>query len=68
MSDHVYKQIELTGSSPVSIEDAVSTAISKASRTLRNLHWFEVISTRGQIENDKVAYWQVTIKVGLRID
>jgi dodecin len=68
MSEHVYKQIELTGSSTKSIEDAVSTAIAKASKTLRNLHWFEVIETRGQIEDDKVAYWQVTIKVGLRIE
>ncbi len=68
MSDHVYKQIELTGSSTKSIDDAISTAITKASKTLRNLHWFEVTETRGQIENDKVSYWQVTIKVGLRID
>jgi hypothetical protein len=68
MSEHVYKQIELTGSSTKSIDDAISTAITKASKTLRNLHWFEVTETRGQIENDKVAYWQVTIKVGLRID
>jgi flavin-binding protein dodecin len=68
MSEHVYKQIELTGSSTKSIEDAVSTAIAKASKTLRKLHWFEITETRGQIENDKVAYWQVTIKVGLRIE
>jgi flavin-binding protein dodecin len=68
MSDHVYKQIELTGSSTTSIEDAVKTAIEKASKTLRNLHWFEIIETRGQIEDNKVAYWQVTIKAGLRIE
>ncbi|CAH2807160.1 MAG: Dodecin, a flavin storage/sequestration protein [uncultured Paraburkholderia sp.] len=70
MLDHVYKQIELTGSSTKSIDDAISTAITKASKTLHNLHRFEVTPTRGQIENDKVAYWQVTIKVkvGLRID
>jgi dodecin len=68
MSEHVYKQIELTGSSTKSIDDAISTAIAKAAKTLRNLHWFEVVETRGQIEDDKVAYWQVTIKVGLRID
>jgi flavin-binding protein dodecin len=68
MSDHVYKQIELTGSSTQSSDDAISTAIAKASKTLRNLQWFQVTETRGQIENDKVAYWQVTIKVGLRID
>jgi len=68
MSDHVYKQIELTGSSTVSSDDAVKTAIAKASQTLRNLHWFEVMETRGQIEDDKVTYWQVTLKVGLRIE
>ena len=68
MNDHVYKQIELTGSSTKSIDDAISTAIAKASKTLRNLHWFEVTDTRGHIEDGKIVHWQVTIKVGLRID
>jgi dodecin len=68
MNDHVYKQIELTGSSAHSSDDAIRTAISRASATLRNLHWFEVTETRGQIEGDKVVHWQVTIKVGLRIE
>jgi flavin-binding protein dodecin len=68
MKDHVYKQIELTGSSEKSSDDAVRTAIAKASKTLRNLHWFEVTETRGHIEDDKVVHWQVTIKVGLRIE
>ncbi|SAL38598.1 hypothetical protein AWB64_04001 [Caballeronia sordidicola] len=68
MTDHVYKQIELTGSSTQSSDDAVRVAIEKASKTLRNLHWFQVTETRGQIEDGKVAYWQVTLKVGLRID
>jgi flavin-binding protein dodecin len=68
MSNHVYKQIELTGSSPTSSDDAVRCAIDKASKTLRNLHWFQVTETRGCIENDKVTHWQVTIKVGLRIE
>lgn len=68
MTHHVYKQIELTGSSPTSIEDAVEQAIGKASATLRNLHWFEVTGTRGQIENGKVAHWQVTLKVGMRLE
>jgi len=68
MNDHVYKQIELTGSSAQSSDDAIRRAIDRASKTLRNLHWFEVVDTRGQIENDKVVYWQVTIKVGLRIE
>ncbi|WP_133648606.1 dodecin [Paraburkholderia flava] len=68
MNDHVYKQIELTGSSKKSSDDAISTAIKKASKTLRNLHWFEVTGTRGHIEDGKIVHWQVTIKVGLRID
>jgi dodecin len=68
MSEHVYKQIELTGSSPSSSDDAVRVALEKASKTLRNIHWFEVTETRGHVEDGKVAHWQVTIKVGLRIE
>lgn len=68
MNDHVYKQIELTGSSVKSSDDAIRCAIERASKTLRNLHWFEVVETRGQIENDQIVHWQVTIKVGLRIE
>ena len=68
MSNHVYKSIELTVSSPKSMEDAVSTAIAKASTSVRNIHWFEVIETRGQVENGKVAHWQVTIKVGFTLE
>ena len=68
MPDHVYKQLELVGSSTKSIEDAVSSAIAKAAQTLRNIHWFHVIETRGHVENDKVAHWQVTIKVGFRLE
>jgi dodecin len=68
MNDHVYKQIELTGSSTESSDDAVRCAIARASKTLRHLHWFEVTETRGLVEDDKVTRWQVTIKVGLRID
>lgn len=68
MSEHVYKSIELTGSSKTSIEDAISNAIMKASKTVRNMRWFEVIETRGHIENDAVAYWQVTLKVGFTIE
>jgi dodecin len=62
MNEHIYKQIELTGSSKTSIEDAVQNAISKASKTLHNLHWFQVVESRGYIENNKIDYWQVTIK------
>ncbi|HTJ92226.1 MAG TPA: dodecin [Pararobbsia sp.] len=68
MSEHVYKIIEITGSSTQSIQDAIETAIAKASKTLRNLHWFEVVETRGHIENGTVAHWQVTVKVGLRLE
>ena len=68
MADHVYKKVELTGSSEKSVEDAIRNAIDRASRTLRNLRWFEVTETRGQIENGKVAHWQVTLKVGFTLD
>jgi flavin-binding protein dodecin len=68
MSEHVYKQIELTGSSKTGVEDAVRNAVAKASKTLHNLHWFQVIDTRGYVEQGKVDYWQVTIKLGFRVD
>lgn len=68
MSDHIYKKIEITGSSTESMEDAVNKAIAKASQTLRNMRWFEVVETRGHIENGKVAHWQVTIKIGFTLD
>ena len=68
MSNHIYKKIELVGSSPNSIEEAVQNAIAKASLSLRNLRWFEVIETRGQIEDGRVAHWQVTVKVGFTLE
>jgi flavin-binding protein dodecin len=68
MSDHVYKHIELTGSSKVSMEDAIKIAIAKASKSLRGMHWFEVIDTRGFLQDGKIAYWQVTIKVGFTLE
>jgi dodecin len=68
MSEHVYKSIELTGSSKTGIEDAVEKAIERAAETIRNLRWFQVTDTRGYIENGKVAYWQVTVKVGFTLD
>jgi hypothetical protein len=67
MKDHVYKLIELTGTSTVSIEDAIARAIKRAHKTLRNLSWFEVIETRGSIGKGKVLHWQVTIKVGFTL-
>ena len=66
--EHVYKKIELTGSSKVSIEDAIQNAIRIASDTLDNLRWFEVVETRGHIENGSVEHYQVTIKVGFTIE
>jgi dodecin len=68
MKDHVYKLIELTGTSDTSIEDAVNQAIKRAHATLKNLCWFEVIETRGSIEKGKVKHWQVTIKVGFCLE
>jgi flavin-binding protein dodecin len=68
MSDHVYKLLELTGSSSTGIEEAVGNAIAKASESVRNLQWFEVTETRGHIRDGKVAYWQVTLKVGFTLE
>ncbi|HUD34553.1 MAG TPA: dodecin [Variovorax sp.] len=68
MSNHVYKLLELTGSSPTSIEEAVQTALTKASESVRNIHWFEVVETRGHVEDGKVAHWQVTIKAGFTLE
>ena len=68
MSDHIYKKIELVGSSPNGIEDAVNNAISRAGKTIRNMSWFEVAEVRGSLENNKVAHWQVTVKVGFTLD
>ena len=68
MKDPVYKQIELTGTSPTSIEDAVGNAIRRASQTVKHLSWFNVVETRGSIEKGKVLQWQVTLKVGFRLD
>ena len=67
MSDHVYKHIELTGSSSTSIEEAVGNAIARAGKTVKNMRWFQVIDTRGHIVDNAVAHWQVTIKVGFTI-
>ena len=68
MSDHVYRLIQLTGTSTVSSDDAVRKAISRASDTLHHLRWFEVLETRGGIENGEVKHWQGTIRVGFTLD
>ncbi|MFC3282800.1 dodecin [Litchfieldella rifensis] len=65
---HVYKHIELTGSSTESIEDAVSQALARANQTLHGMRWFEVVDTRGHIEDGQVAHWQVTLKVGFTLE
>ena len=68
MQDSVYKLIELTGTSTASIEDAVDKAIKRAHKTIKNLRWFQVIETRGNIEKGKVHHWQVTVKIGFAVN
>jgi len=68
MSEHVYKMIELTGSSSASIEDAVQAAITKAAETVRNIRWFEVTEMRGHVEDGKVGHWQVSLKAGFTLE
>jgi len=68
MSDHVYKKIELVGASDTSIEESVLNALTRAQKTIRNMRWFEVLETRGNIEDGKVNEWQVTVKVGFTLD
>lgn len=68
MSNHIYKHLELTGSSPNSIEDAVQIAISKAHETVRNIHWFSITETRGHVVDGNVAHWQVSLKVGFTLE
>lgn len=68
MSNHVYKLMELTGSSPVSSDDAIRNAVARASKTIRNMRWFEVTETRGMIDDGGVAHWQVTLKIGFTLD
>lgn len=68
MPNHVYKKIELVGSSEKSIEDAIQNAVQKAASTVKNMRWFEVLETRGELEDNKVRYWQVTIKVGFTVE
>ena len=67
MTDHVYKKIELTGSSAIGIQEAIENAIGKAGETNDNMRWFEVVETRGHIENGKIAHWQVTVKIGMTL-
>ena len=66
--DHIYKTVELVGSSTIGTDEAIQNAITKAAETLRNLRWFQVIETRGHIEGDRVAHWQVTLKVSFTLE
>ncbi len=68
MSDHVYKILEVAGSSTESSDQAVRNALAKAAETVRNLRWFEVTETRGHIEDQKIAHWQVTVRIGFTLD
>jgi flavin-binding protein dodecin len=68
MSNHVYKHIELTGSSKTGTDDAIRNALAKASETIRNIQWFNVVETRGHVVDGKVAHWQVTINVGFTLE
>jgi hypothetical protein len=68
MSAHIYKKIEVVGSSTSSIEEAVNNAVAKAAESVRNIRWVEIVETRCHVEEQKVAYWQVTVKIGFTID
>ena len=68
MADHVYKKIELVGSSPEGLQQAIENAVAKAGETIRNMRWFEVVETRGQIMDDNISHWQVTVKIGFTLD
>ena len=68
MADHIYKKIELVGSSPNGIEEAVKNALARTKKTVRNMRWFEIAETRGYLEDGNVEHWQVTLKVGFTLD
>ena len=68
MSDKIFKLVELTGTSEKSLEDAIQNAVAKAAKTVRHMRWFEVLETRGSIDDDKVKQWQVTVKIGFALE
>lgn len=68
MSEHVYKKVELTGTSTKGVEEAIANAIARAKKTLHNMRWFEVVEVRGHIEKGEIAHWQVTVKVGFTLE
>ena len=68
MTDHVYKSVEITGTSPEGVTQAIDRAVAKASQTVRNLDWFELVAVRGQIDDGRVAHYQATLKIGFRLE
>ena len=68
MTNHVYKISEMVGSSPVSVEEAIKNAVARASKTVRNMRWLQVMETRGHIENGQISHWQVVVKIGFTLD
>ena len=68
MADHVYKTIELVGSSTTGSDDAIRAAVTRAAETIRNIRWFQVVETRGHLEDGRIAHWQVTVKVGFTLE
>lgn len=68
MGEHIYKKVEMVGSSTESSDDAIRNALTRAARTLRHMDWFEVVETRGHIVDGEVGHWQVTVKIGFRLD
>ena len=68
MNSHVYKIIQITGTSTTGTDDAIRVAVEKASKSVHNIRWFRVTETRGEVENNRVAYWQVTIELGFTLD
>ena len=68
MSEHVYKTVEIVGSSTIGPDDAVKRAVARAAQTIRQLRWFQVVDTRGHIEANAIAHWQVTVKIGFTLE
>lgn len=68
MSEHVYKTVEIVGSSPTGVSDATRKAVAKAAETIRHLDWFEIVAVRGNVEDGAIQYFQVTVKVGFRLE
>lgn len=68
MSDHIYKYIEIVGTSEVGSDEAIKNAIAKAARTVKHMHWFQVTETRGYIDDNEIKHWQVTVKIGFRLE